>query len=81
MNNKDTITVTCNVKGEVVEVEAQTTLTEVKAKDPKRCRVVKGNALPQALRDAPNVVGKLTAAQVEAIKKAQAKKAQRRKRK
>lgn len=77
--NNDTITVTCNVKGEVVEIEAQTTTTEVVAKDPKACRIVKGNALPKALRDAPNVVGKLTAAQVEAIKKAQAKKAQRRK--
>jgi hypothetical protein len=78
MQKQQPIVITANVHGEVVEIEASETVTEVSG-DLRKCRVVKGNALPLALREAPNVVGKLTAAQVEAIKRAQARKAHKRK--
>jgi len=77
---KDTITITTIVRGEVVDIEAATEVQEATASEPRKCRVVGGNALPKALRDAPNVVGKLTAAQVENLKRAQAKRAAKRKR-
>jgi len=67
--DKDTITVTVNVHGEVVEIEAQTEVTEVVAK--AKNVVCRGNALPKALRERDNVVGKVNNAALAAILKDQ----------
>jgi hypothetical protein len=72
---KDTITITTIVRGEVVDIEAATEVQE--ASGPRKLRkvVARGNALPKALRAQPNVTGKVNAAQIAAIVKAQAKRA------
>ena len=75
---KNTITITTIVRGDLVEIEAACEVQEATATEPRKCRVVAGNALPQAMRAAPNVVGRLTAAQTEALVKAQAKRAAKR---
>jgi hypothetical protein len=72
------VVITCNLHGEVVEVECAEEVTETRDSLTK-CRVNGGNALPKALRGRENVVGKLSAAQVASIQKAQEKRQQRRK--
>lgn len=78
--NNDTITVTVNTPEGVQEVECHTEATEVKARKLRKVVVSLGAfGTPEALKEQPNVVGRVSKAALAAILKEQAKKAQRRK--
>ncbi len=78
MDLSNKVFITANRPDTIVEIE-DLGFKSVEPGQPTRHRVVKGNALPKAMKEATNIVGKLTAAQIDKLKVAQEKRAARRK--